>query len=887
MASVDGPLAGTGDIVTYAYNAAHDLSSVTNQVGHVTQMTTHNGRGQSTTIVDPNGVTTAMTYDDIGRIKTITVNPGTSQAVTTFAYDAIGQITRITRPDGSYYTYTYDNARRLTAVTSSDGEIIEYSHDLMGNVTATTIKKADATITFSQTQMFDELGRLLKHIGAATQTTTYAYEKNDNLKTVTDPRSGVYTYAYDGVNRLISETNQESATVSYTLDGQGETTTYADPRSLQTTYVRNGVGEIIQRVSPDSGTTVYTRDAAGRSTQMTDARSIVTTYTYDNADRMLTRTYPAATTENVTYAYDATANGNKGKGRLTSVTDNSGSATYKYDVRGNIIQAVRTIGSHAHTVAYVYDLADRLTEFTYPSGRQVQYIRDTQGRITSVQTRKVSTDLWANIATGIAYQPMSRQVSAMSFANRLALANTFTQDHRLNALRLQDGLVDIINRTHTWDAALNLTGVTDSVTAANGQTFAYTAANRLTTATGPWGTRTFTYDAVGNRTQSVTTPIGGGPETNVLAYPATTNRLTSVTTGTLTPRQFAYDNAGNITSDTRLGSAYTYAYNHANRLSTVSFEGNLRATYTYNGASRLVTRVVINQGAHNGTTHFVHDLDGNIIAETDGSGATGTLREYIWVPSIGYAGTALPVANVDGVGTPSSTLYYVHTDHLSRPIVMTNSAKTQVWSAVWGAWGAPHGITGSLADDRRFPGQWFQIESFLHYNWHRHYDPTIGRYTQPDPLGFVDGPSVYAYARGNPQTLIDPIGRNTVAVGGGIGGAVGGPPGVIVGAGIGAGVTLFCLVYPEACKKALNQCVARVGGGTSGGGRDPNDECKDLCAQGNADRLDQFCDRMVGHGVPGFKTRQCYRAAQLLRQPNRQGLAEEECQNLCESAFGR
>ncbi len=55
----------------------------------------------------------------------------------------------------------------------------------------------------------------------------------------------------------------------------------------------------------------------------------------------------------------------------------------------------------------------------------------------------------------------------------------------------------------------------------------------------------------------------------------------------------------------------------------------------------------------------------------------------------------------------------------------------------------------------RFPGQWFQLESGLHYNWHRHYDPTLGRYTQPDPLGFVDGPSVYAYATSSPLQRID------------------------------------------------------------------------------------------------------------------------------------
>jgi hypothetical protein len=52
----------------------------------------------------------------------------------------------------------------------------------------------------------------------------------------------------------------------------------------------------------------------------------------------------------------------------------------------------------------------------------------------------------------------------------------------------------------------------------------------------------------------------------------------------------------------------------------------------------------------------------------------------------------------------------------------------------------------------------------LHYNWYRHYDPTIGRFTQPDPLGFVDGPSVYAYGRSSPARFTDFDGRVAPAI---------------------------------------------------------------------------------------------------------------------------
>ena len=61
----------------------------------------------------------------------------------------------------------------------------------------------------------------------------------------------------------------------------------------------------------------------------------------------------------------------------------------------------------------------------------------------------------------------------------------------------------------------------------------------------------------------------------------------------------------------------------------------------------------------------------------------------------------------------------------------------------------------------RFPGQWFQAEAGLHQNWMRDYDPTTGRYIQADPLGLVDGASVYGYALQNPGRYIDPTGLQT------------------------------------------------------------------------------------------------------------------------------
>ncbi|MGQ2906049.1 MAG: RHS repeat domain-containing protein [Neoaquamicrobium sediminum] len=90
--------------------------------------------------------------------------------------------------------------------------------------------------------------------------------------------------------------------------------------------------------------------------------------------------------------------------------------------------------------------------------------------------------------------------------------------------------------------------------------------------------------------------------------------------------------------------------------------------------------------------------------------------------------------------------------------MMTDDVKAVVWEASFLPFGAVDTLSGPASLDYRFPGQWFQLESGLHYNWHRHYDPTTGRYLQPDPLGMPDGPNRWAYALNSPLMKIDPEG---------------------------------------------------------------------------------------------------------------------------------
>ncbi len=277
--------------------------------------------------------------------------------------------------------------------------------------------------------------------------------------------------------------------------------------------------------------------------------------------------------------------------------------------------------------------------FSDPSGRQVQYTRDTMGRINTVQSRKVSTDPWSNIATGILYQPMSRLVQSFTAGNGLSNWNTYTSDYELDVLGIYDGATMLMNRAHTRTDNLNLTNIWDNVTAANNQSFWYSPSNRLQNADGPWGSKTFYSDGVGNRTFENTT-ISGTTTSDNFTYPATSNRVQSVVRATVTTRSLTYDAAGNILTDSRSGGPYTYSYNKANRLKTVTVGGTVRGTYVYNGFEQLISRVITNSGTANGTfwlrfgcppataRYFVHDQWGNVIAELTTAGAT--VREYIW-----------------------------------------------------------------------------------------------------------------------------------------------------------------------------------------------------------------------------------------------------------------
>jgi len=733
LLTAQGPRTDVNDTTTYTYDALGNLATVKNALNQTTTITAVDARGLPLSVTDPNGVVTNLAYDGVGRVTSITVQ-GPTPATTSFTYDPNGLLTQAQAPNGVTLTYSYDAAHRLTGIADSLGDKIVFTLDAMGNRTGSQILSGSAQVLKTSSASFDTISRLLTSVGAAGQTTAYQYDGNSNPTRVTDPRSAVTQRAFDNLNRLKQVTGALNGITSLTHDLLDDITAVADPNGNSTTYSYNGFGEVISIASPDSGATSLTRDSAGNVVSKRDARNVVTNYTYDALNRLTSKTFPSSPSENVAYAYDETANGNKGIGHMTSMTDALGSASFTYDSYGNLVSVSRTISGVSYVTSYGYDLAGNVAQIVYPSGRIVNYQRDALGRVATVTTQVNGTASAVTLASSIQYLPFGPATSA-TLGNGLQVSYAYDQDYRLT--RILAGTPSQQDLTLSYDGASNVAGISDAVNSNRSQSFQYDLLGQVTQAIGYYGTDSLGYDAVGNLLSRARTS-GGTTSSVTYSYNRGTNQLSSAAQKGSATLGYGYDAAGNLIS--RAAGKTTQlalSYNADGRPAGAATE-----SYKYDGFGE---RALINATA---TSHDIFGRSGELLAENT---ATGTpLRSYVYL-------NGLPLALVDSSGN----IAYVLADQVGQPQKMVDGSATLVWDRVADIFGAtvaqPVGMSAS--NPLRFPGQQYDAATGLHYNHFRDYDPALGRYVQSDSIGLAGGINTYAYAGGNPIVHTDPDGR--------------------------------------------------------------------------------------------------------------------------------
>ncbi|HFT2199042.1 TPA: RHS repeat domain-containing protein, partial [Pseudomonas aeruginosa] len=444
----------------------------------------------------------------------------------------------------------------------------------------------------------------------------------------------------------------------------------------------------------------------------------VTEYRYDALNRLVERHSPSDPSLDVQYRYDLTADGNKGIGRLGAIEGARDSLVYRYDERGNLVEQVRSIRLDQQTlldrVTYRYDAANQLLEIGYPSGLAIGYPRNAGGQVASV-TLAVGDKAPSTLVGQIAYLPFG-PLQRLTWGNGIALSREYDQDYQLLRQKVGPWQSD-----YQHDANGNIQQHRHSLWGT--LDYQYDPLDRLTEERGVQGGRSYAYDAVGNRTQRSDNPASGGTASSQdYQYAPDSNRLTAIGAQAVTS-----DAAGNLTQDR---AARKLAYDAQGRLQSVSLDGQQVAEYRYNALGQRIVKLTPES-----VTTYLYGPDGQLLgeAEHDGSGRKLRAQYYLWLDS-------LPLATIDAdydaqgkVGNP--TLLYLHGDHLDTPRLATDASGQIAWQWQSDAFGRGEALSqGSTQINLRFPGQYYDAESGLHYNYFRDYDPETGRYVESDPV---------------------------------------------------------------------------------------------------------------------------------------------------------
>ena len=805
--------APNGATTSYQYDSLGNLIQATNALGH-TQRYTHDGAGRVLTHTDPNGTLTTYTYDLRGRMLSASVGGIASH----YTYTPSGQLASAHFAHGHRISYQYDAAQRLVGWSDNRGASASYQLDPMGNRTSEEIRNAQGQQVWQLARSINSLNRV-ESTTQAGQTTRYGYDHNGDLTSTTNGAGETTYYGLDALRRLKTLYNAENATASLSYNAQDAITQARDYKGVSTTYGRDALGNATSETSPDSGQQRTQYDALGLPQQVTDALGRTTTYERDLLGRPTHITH--ADGASTTLQYDQGA-----VGYLSSITDPSGTTTYERDSLGRTTRKTQTLSNgNTRSIAYQYDASGQLSATTYPGGQTLQYQRDTTGQITALVW--AGQPIVQNITWTPLGQPQSWQWTLPGAATSLPGSRSYNSAGQTTATETTSqqygsaGRIQSLTQ-HLWHPADADSSHSTLAQSPATWSASYDRAGRLSALTKTSGsghakdTTTYQYDPNGNLTSSqreraaTTTTRSYRTESGhnkLLGFSQTSTSASGTASTSVT---HTYDAAGNLQTD----GLHQYHYDSQGRLqSSQTGQGPDAPTtrYAHNALGQRVFKTeplfaaasskdgalddeeedpgllqtlvefftklwnpAKSDAEHLGWA-YVYDEDGSLLGEYGMGGAQSAGQsQYIYLPTA--QGPIPMAAEID------NRLYAIHTDHLGTPRRLTQANGQAAWQWAYSAYGdeAPtlgakrftnettNPSTGStgIAPVRfnlRYPGQYFDEESGLHYNYFRSYDPRMGRYTQTDPIGLQGGWNRFAYVGGNPLKFVDPYGLRVTA----------------------------------------------------------------------------------------------------------------------------
>lgn len=750
--AVDGTLDkvtdGKGVVTDYSYDALKRLTTTTQDLGG-TDISTQNALTQYgydahdnlTSVVDPNNGNTTYLYDDLDNLLSQT-SPDTGTSI--FTHDAAGNVRTRLDAKGQSITYSYDALNRVSFIDAPSTENdITYTYDNCSNGAGRlcSITIGTATENNTVTYSYDAFGNVISH-----QNITYTYDVLDRLRTIKYPSGNLLVYRYDAAGQ-VSQLDLEVNGIITTL---ASNTRYAPFGPLIAMDYGNGLHleqpvddayRYLSHTIPGVLELTNTNyDANGNLGIITDNIKMGSdNYQYDALNRMSDAT---GLFGEQSYGYDKNAN-------RTTLTDSTGSINYGYKLNSNRI-------SNIDTTNIVLDASGNTT-----SDSNHTYTYNAYHQLTGVDNKVVYT----YNALGQRDSKQTDGANGLDYAALSAAAQTEADELNQQAITIQQQANDLLAQATQLEVDASVLTQQAQQLRTDAETLQiqiYDLTTQHTQLIQLAAEYQSTYDYYRSLIQEPPADLwqwflnliyGWVADYDQYLADATTENADAIgqqITTLQTQQNFLIEQVNQLEQNAAalLSQAVTLR-EQASALQTQSENLITQA----NAAQALADEYAVlaqNPPAVQISYQYVYDLNGSLIAESDNGNVSA---EYVYL-------NGRPIAVIK-----QGNVYYIHTDHLSTPRVVSDQSKAVIWKWTetdpFGAVAAnddPDGDGKRFGFNLRFPGQYYDSETGLHYNYFRYYDPSTGRYITSDPIGLEGGLNTYGYVGGDPINAIDPTG---------------------------------------------------------------------------------------------------------------------------------